>query len=635
MKNFIYRIRNRHLMLVDFFAYVIAYCLTIMLGSSSFDGFLSCAKLFAIPFCASVVLIAASSCFCGIYSVLWRYCSFKEGIQLFWSAAIGAALTVIAFFLYELFLMPYVFEGARITFGYVKFACCYAFLIACSTIFVRALAFVLYRYSNYLKTRGKGYSKRILIVGAGYSAAAMIHDLSRNANINYDIVGLVDDDNEKKNMTISGYRVLGGRNDIPQICRDYKVEEILLAVPSATSAQRKSLIEICEKTDCKIKTLPSIDQTIGNEKYKMRDIEIEDLLERDEIKLSVGEIEGYIREKKILITGGGGSIGSELCRQVMKFNPKELVIVDIYENNAYDIQMELCEKFPENKPMVIIASVRDMERLENIFMQYKPDVVFHAAAHKHVPLMEDSPTEAIRNNILGTYNVAKCADKFGCRKFVMISTDKAVNPTNIMGATKRMCEMIVEAMQHQSKTEFVSVRFGNVLGSNGSVVPLFRKQIEKGGPVTITHKEITRFFMSIPEAAQLVIQAGAFAKGGEIFVLDMGKPVKIYDLAKNIIRLSGYKPGIDIEIKEIGLRPGEKLYEELLMDEEKLRATPHSQIFIGKQIDVSMEKIKEHIKRLAEAADTQDKAIIRQALHEAVPTFKEPELVNPVSVSIH
>lgn len=621
--------RNRYLFIVDIIGYFIAFFITALLAATNFDGAKRLMKMFFIPFVIGCIVFILVALFKGIYRVLWRYGSFKDGTRLVGATALAGLLTILEFILFEVLVMN------KWVSGYIKIAICFAFLSGCSLIFVRGLTYILHRYIRYINTRTDDKTKRLLIVGAGYSATVMIHDLNRNVNLHYDIVGLVDDDVAKRKQTISGYRVLGDRNDIVRICKDYSVDEILVAIPSATASQRKAIIDICGQTSCKIKTLPSIDQMLVNDKFKMRDIEIEDLLERDEIKLSSSEIADYIENKTVLITGGGGSIGSELCRQIMKFNPGQLVIVDIYENNAYDIQMELNEKYPDKSPKVIIASVRDIERISVIFDEYKPDVVFHAAAHKHVPLMENSPTEAIRNNILGTYNVAKCADRFGCKRFVMISTDKAVNPTNIMGATKRMCEMIICAMQKNSKTEFVSVRFGNVLNSNGSVVPLFKRQVEKGGPVTITHKEITRFFMTIPEAAQLVIQAGAYAKGGEIFVLDMGKPVKIYDLAKNIIKFSGYRPDIDIEIKEIGLRPGEKLYEELLMNEEKLKATEHNKIFIGKQIDVSMDEIEAHIKNLTDAADSQDKDKIRQALHDAVPTFKEPEEVNPEFALTH
>lgn len=615
--------RNRYLFVLDLIGYFAAYCLTVILAvSASRYGVL--AKLFLIPFLVSCIIFVVTEVSCGIYRIMWRYCSVTDGLRLLETDIIAFALSVSAFLLYEKFAMGI----EDIPAGYIKFAICFAFLACCAMIFVRACTFIIYRYIRYASSKNDEKMKRLLIVGAGYSATLVIHDLKRNANLNYDIVGLVDDDETKRKCTIGGYRVLGGREHIAGICKTYGVDDILIAMPSATATQRKEIIDICSKTSCKIKTIPSIDQMIINGKFRMRDIEIDDLLERDEIKLQSDEISKYIEGRVVLVTGGGGSIGSELCRQIVKFDPKKLVVLDIYENNAYDIQMELSEKYGLDCLDVVIASVRDEDRLWNVFEKYKPEIVFHAAAHKHVPLMENSPSEAIRNNVIGTYNVAKCADRFGCRKFVMISTDKAVNPTNIMGATKRMCEMIVSAMQKNSKTEFVSVRFGNVLNSNGSVVPLFKRQIAKGGPVTVTHKEITRFFMTIPEAAQLVIQAGAYAKGGEIFVLDMGKPVKIYDLAKNIIRLSGYRPGIDIEIQEIGLRPGEKLYEEVLMNEEGLSSTAHSKIFIGHQTEIDIDEVEEKLKFLSEAADTQDREVIREALHRAVPTFKEPEAVN-------
>ncbi len=613
-------IRNRYLLLFDIVGLFLSYFLTTALAVR-IESYIPMMKTLALPFAVSgLIFILTNACY-GIYRIMWRYCSVGDGVRLAKAQAVSFVLSVAAFILYE--------EMTDILVsGYVKFALCFSFLSACCVIFWRACAFIMYRYLKYVKTRNDYSRKRLLIIGAGYSANLIIHDIRRNENLNYDIIGLIDDDVKKKRCTIGGYKVLGTRNNIIDICKTYKADEILLAMPSATTTQKREIISICGETNCKIKTLPSIDQMITNGKFRMRDIEIDDLLERDEVKLDCQEISDYIQDKVILITGGGGSIGSELCRQLMRFSPKKLVLFDIYENNIYDLQMELSEKYPDNRPEVAIGSVRDIERLENIFDKYRPDIVFHAAAHKHVPLMEGSPGEAIRNNVLGTYNAARCADKFGCRKFVMISTDKAVNPTNIMGATKRVCEMIVQAMQKNSKTEFVSVRFGNVLNSNGSVVPLFKRQIANGGPVTVTHKEITRFFMTIPEAAQLVIQAGAYAKGGEIFVLDMGKPVKIYDLAQNIIKLSGYKPGVDIEIKEIGLRSGEKLYEELMTKEEGLISTKHSKIFIGKQVDIDEAKIEADIKMLIDAADTQDNEVIRRALHKAVPTFSEPDVIN-------
>ena len=464
-------------------------------------------------------------------------------------------------------------------------------------------------------------------------ATLLIKDMNTNNNLNFDIVGLVDDNPDKYHSIINGYHVIGNRNDIPHICKEQEIDQIFLAIPSASVSDKKEIVEICSETKATLKTVPSVDQIIESTdgKIPVRNVQIEDLLERSPIKLSNSEISEYIENKVVLVTGGGGSIGSELCRQIMKYKPQRLVIVDIYENNAYDLQMELNRKYPDNKPTVLIASVRDKRRLDDIFREYRPYIVFHAAAHKHVPLMEVSPSEAIKNNVFGTLNVAMCADEFNVKRFVMISTDKAVNPTNIMGATKRMCEMIVQSMQKISNTEFVAVRFGNVLGSNGSVIPLFKRQIEEGGPVTVTHKDITRYFMTIPEAAQLVLQAASYAKGGEIFVLDMGKPVKIYDLAKNLIRLSGYTPGVDIKIEVTGLRPGEKLYEELLMNEEGLKKTQHSKIFIGSPIDISMEQLKPDLDLLSEAAEYNDAEKIKDIIERVVPTYiREAETVNHV-----
>ena len=467
-------------------------------------------------------------------------------------------------------------------------------------------------------------AKRLLIVGAGSAAMIMLKDLAGNDNINYNVIGFIDDDKNKKNAIIYGVKVLGDRYDILNVCNKYDVDEILMAMPSASSHDRREVLELCNETGCKIKILPSIDQVItGTDiKHHVRDVQIEDLLARDAIRLNNDKIGDYIEGKTVLVTGGGGSIGSELCRQIMRYNPEKLVVLDIYENNAYDLQMELNSKYDKEKIDIVIASVRDKERLRKVFSKYNPYIVFHAAAHKHVPLMEDSPGEAVKNNVFGTLNTAQCASEFGVKRFVLISTDKAVNPTNVMGATKRMCEMIVQTAQQDSKTEFVAVRFGNVLGSNGSVIPLFKKQIESGGPVTVTHKDITRFFMTIPEAAQLVLQAASYAKGGEIFVLDMGEPVRIYDLAKNLVRLSGYTPNEDMRIEVCGLRPGEKLYEELLMDEEGLKNTEHEKIFIGKQIDVDKEEFFKMLAELKSAAESCDVELIKDNIEKIVPTYK-------------
>lgn len=479
---------------------------------------------------------------------------------------------------------------------------------------------IIKQYLNSKNSRGK---RNVLVIGAGAAAAVLLKDIKVNGKFNYNVVGLIDDDESKLNSYLNGAKVLGNRNDIAKVCEEYNVKEIIVAIATISPKEKQKILQICAGTKLEVKTMPSIAEAIEMDDFpKLRPVKIEDLLARDPVELDDDGIKDIIRDKTIMVTGGGGSIGSELCRQLVKYKPATLIILDIYENNAYDLQNELISDYPEQKLEVLIASVRDKVRLNKIFETYHPDVVFHAAAHKHVPLMEYSPGEAIKNNVFGTYNVAKCADEYGVSKFVMISTDKAVNPTNVMGATKRMCEFIVQAMQKVSKTQFVSVRFGNVLGSNGSVIPLFKRQIEKGGPVTVTHKDITRFFMTIPEAAQLVIQASCYAQGGEIFVLDMGEPVKIYNLAENIIRLSGYEPGVDMEIKVTGLRPGEKLYEELLMSEEGLGKTTHSKIFIGKQLDIDMDSLNTKLALLKNALETNDADNIVSALKEAVPTYQ-------------
>ena len=470
--------------------------------------------------------------------------------------------------------------------------------------------------------------KNVLIIGAGEAARIVIRTLKTTMSDSYNIVGLIDDNENKVNYLISGNKILGTRKEIPQICQEKNVELILFTISNISNKDRKDILEICQQTKCKVRILPGTKDIIKNKNLmdNFRDVEIEDLLGRDTIKLDNRNIKEFIENKTVLVTGGGGSIGSELCRQIVTYNPERLVIVDIYENNLYDIEQELKANYPEIEVCAIVASVRDRKRLDEIFNQYKPYLVFHAAAHKHVPLMETSPLEAIKNNVFGTYNTVNCADKYNVRKFILISTDKAVNPTNIMGATKRLCEMIIQAKNKESKTEYAAVRFGNVLGSNGSVVPLFKKQIAKGGPVTVTHKEITRFFMTIPEAVSLVLQAMTFAKGGEIFVLDMGEPVKIYDMAVNLIKLSGYEPNVDIAIKVTGLRPGEKLYEELLMAEEGLTQTKHNKIFIAEPMDIDMKVIDNKLSKLQFLLDNkvnENREEIKGIIREVVPTYRE------------
>ena len=468
----------------------------------------------------------------------------------------------------------------------------------------------------------KKAAKRIMIVGAGTSGSVILKEMTTSSLVNGCVVCFVDDDKNKAGKFLNGVPVAGNRNDIPRLAEEYKIDEIYIAIPSASAKERKAIIEICRETGCQVKILPGIYQLINGEMSiaKLRNVEIEDLLGRDPIRVNLDEIMGYVSGKVVLVTGGGGSIGSELCRQVASHNPKQLIIFDIYENNASDLQLELKEKYPDLDLVVLIGSVRNTHRIETVFEKYRPDIVYHAAAHKHVPLMEDSPNEAIKNNVFGTYKTAKAADKYGTSRFVLISTDKAVNPTNIMGASKRMCEMVVQMMNARSKTDFVAVRFGNVLGSNGSVIPLFKKQIEQGGPVTVTHPDIIRYFMTIPEAVSLVLQAGAYAKGGEIFVLDMGEPMKILDLAKNLIRLSGYTPDVDIPIVFTGLRPGEKLYEELLMNEDGMQETPNKLIHIGKPIEFDMERFEEQLEELYSVAN-QDGDGIREDVMRIVNTY--------------
>ena len=472
--------------------------------------------------------------------------------------------------------------------------------------------------------------KKVLIIGAGEATKILISTIRSSMKNIYNIVGLIDDNPNKVDYAISGKKILGTRFDIPRICKENNVDVIFFTISNISNEDRKKILEICQETGCKVRILPGTKELIKDKPImqNFRDVEIEDLLGRETIKLDNKNIKELIHNKVVLVTGGGGSIGSELCRQIVRFEPERLVIVDIYENNLYDIEQELKYNYPNAKIDAIVASVRDKDRLNEIFNEFKPYLVFHAAAHKHVPLMETSPLEAIKNNVFGTYNVVNCADEYNVKRFVLISTDKAVNPTNIMGATKRLCEMIIQAKNKVSNTEYVAVRFGNVLGSNGSVVPLFKKQIAHGGPVTVTHKDITRFFMTIPEAVSLVLQAMSGAKGGEIFVLDMGEPVKIYDMAKKLIKLSGLEPDVDIPIKVTGLRPGEKLYEEILMQEEGLTETKHDKIHIAKPCNVDIKMIINKLDKLQKLVDTNNNENlkeIKETVHEVVPTYREPK----------
>ena len=509
-------------------------------------------------------------------------------------------------------------------------------LIGISIIAYRILIRMIISYEqeriSIQDSSNKSDKRNLLIIGAGEATRIMIKSIRHTMKNNYNIIGIIDDSDGKIGYKILDVKVLGNRNEIVKICREKNVNDIFFSIANIDAKNKKEILNICQKTKARVRILPGVSEIIANKKLieNLKNVEIDDILGRDPIKLENKNIGELIEDKVVLVTGGGGSIGSELCRQIARHNPKKLIIFDIYENNAYNIQMELQRNYPELDLETIIGSVRDKNKVENIFEKYRPNIVFHAAAHKHVPLMEHSPLEAIKNNVFGTYNVVNASDKYGVKKFVLISTDKAVNPTNIMGATKRMCEMIVQAKNKVSKTEYAAVRFGNVLGSNGSVVPLFKKQIEQGGPVTLTHKEIIRYFMTISEAVQLVLQAAAYADGGEIFVLDMGEPVKIYDLAVSLIKLSGYEPDVDIKIETTGLRPGEKLYEELLMSEEGLQKTELDRIFIGHPLDVEMQEVERKLDSLRKLINDEHstKEKIKDEIKKAVPTFHEPEEIN-------
>jgi len=477
------------------------------------------------------------------------------------------------------------------------------------------------------------YISRVLVIGGGCAGEMVIHELEKNPQLDKKAVAIIDDDCSKIGKKIHNIDIVGTRDNIAEMVEKYSIDEIIFSIANISKKEKKEIIDICKNTNCKTKTIPGIYEIIDGKVdiKKVRDVDIEDLLGRVPIEVDFNLMGSYIKDSTILVTGGGGSIGSELCRQIAYLRPKELIILDIYENNLYSIQQELIRKYGNSlKLTAIVASVREEKRMENILKKYKPDVVFHAAAHKHVPLMEDNPGEAIKNNIFGTLNVAMLASKYDVKKFLLISTDKAVNPTNIMGATKRAAEMIIQSLDEQSKTEFVAVRFGNVLGSNGSVIPLFKKQIEEGGPVTVTHPDIIRYFMTIEEAVGLVIQAGGMAKGGEIFVLDMGDQIKILDLARNLIRLSGFEPDVDIKITFTGLRPGEKLYEELLMSQEGLLDTNHKKIFVGKPIDFNKDNLNEYLKELWDIVMEEEEELIEETMRNLVPTYISPEEANAI-----
>ena len=543
-----------------------------------------------------------------LYRSVWSFAGMTEFIRIF-----GACILSVVFQAFGMLMLR-----LEIPRSYFLFDFFFLLLTTTATRFsYKALHFVRQGMYN-----NQARAMKTMVIGAGEAGSMIIRELKVSRHLCRKVCCVIDDNPSKKGKYIHGIPIVGNRHDIIANAEKYKIDEIILAMPSADAKQTRDILRLCNQTECKLKVLPGMYQFITEEVNvsKLREVSIEDLLGRDEIKIDLDSVAGYVQNRTVLVTGGGGSIGSELCRQIAKYNPKCLIIFDIYENNAYDIQQELKKKYPQLHLETLIGSVRNTKRIESVMELYRPDVVYHAAAHKHVPLMEDSPNEAIKNNVFGTYKTARAADKYGVKKFVLISTDKAVNPTNVMGASKRMCEMIVQTFSRFSKTEFVAVRFGNVLGSNGSVIPLFKKQMAEGGPVTVTHPDIIRYFMTIPEAVSLVMQAGAYAKGGEIFVLDMGEPVKIADLAKNLIRLSGYTLGVDMEIKYTGLRPGEKLYEELLTKEEGLQKTDNDLIFIGKPLEFDEKEFMEELHKL-EKAVTEERFDVKEIVSRIVPTY--------------
>lgn len=555
-----------------------------------------------------VVVIIFS--FFKLYDSLWSFASVNEEVNIVMACIVSGAAQIIGMYFMRIDMPRSYYPISTVLL--MMFVTVGRFFYR----FVRA-------WHQRMKVEDVGAPVRTMVIGAGEAGAALVRELKGSRYLNREIPCIIDDTPHKKGTYLLGVPIIGGREYIHEAVGKYNIEEIILAIPSMTNRQKREILEICKDCKCRVSVLPGTYELVKGEVTvsQLRKVDINDLLGRDPVKTDLEIVMKYVKGKVVLVTGGGGSIGSELCRQVADYGAKQLIIFDVYENNAYDIQLELRKTHPELDLVVLIGSVRNTHRVEEIFRDYRPQIVYHAAAHKHVPLMEDSPNEAIKNNVFGTYNVAKCAEEYHTDKFILISTDKAVNPTNIMGASKRLCEMVIQSFARESRhTQFAAVRFGNVLGSNGSVIPIFRKQIEEGGPVTVTHPNIIRFFMTIPEAVSLVLQAGAYAKDGEIFVLDMGEPVKIADLAANMIKLSGLQPDVDIEIKYTGLRPGEKLYEELLMNEEGLQKTENELIYVGKPIDFDEEKFFDELKELKEHA-YEDKGDIREHVARLVPTY--------------
>lgn len=592
-------------------AYVIIYNGRIFPRPYDYESF--CAW---IPW-VTVIFIATFIVF-HFYTTMWQFASLDELLLIFYGTTFAALVVTILGFTLSIQVLGVVrFPKGVYVIGWIL----NFFFVGASRFSFRLIRRM--KRKNQMNKQNTEEFNRVMIIGAGEMGSMVIKDMKTAPESKGIPVVAIDDNKAKRGTRIHGVKVVGGRESISRMAARYNVDQIVLAIATASNKDKQDILSICAQTGCQLKTIPALYEIIEDsaDPLKIRNVDIIDLLGRDETNLNVSEISGYLKNKTVLVTGGGGSIGSELCRQIAHFDPKRLIIFDIYENNAYDLQNELLMKFKNLNLEVLIGSVRDKARLEHVFSVCRPDVVFHAAAHKHVPLMELSPGEAVKNNVFGTLNVAQTCDKFGVERMVQISTDKAVNPTNIMGATKRICELVIQYYSRHSKTDFVAVRFGNVLGSNGSVIPLFKKQIEAGGPVTVTHPDITRFFMTIPEAARLVIQAGGMARGGEIFVLDMGQPVKIVDLARNLIRLSGLQPDIDIKIEYTGLRPGEKLYEELLLDcEGSCEKTSHELIYIGSPIRFNEDTFLSEIEKLRAVAGV-DNVAMMGVVHELVPTY--------------
>ena len=575
-------------------------------------------QLYATTFLRDMLIYAGINSACTIlifhilklYNSLWEFASVSELVRITLGCFFSAVFYMVGMFMLHL-TVPRSFPAIYM-------------LILCLLCGALRLSYRCVRRTRAgLRSEGE---KRTMLIGGGQAGAIALREFQTSPRSENKVVCIIDDSPNKVGSYLRGVKIVGGRSSIPAMAEKYDVDEIVLAIPSASRHEKLQILSYCHNTSCTLRTLPGICQLANGEVRieQIREVDIEDLLGRETVKIDLDEVAAYITGKTVLVTGGGGSIGSELCRQAAAQRPKRLIIFDIYENNAYDIQMELRRTHPELDLVVLIGSVRDRERVMQVFGRYRPDLVCHAAAHKHVPLMETSPFEAIKNNVFGTYNVAQAADRFGTQRFILISTDKAVNPTNVMGASKRLCEMIVQMMNDRSATEYVAVRFGNVLGSAGSVIPLFRKQIRSGGPVTVTDKRVIRYFMTIPEAVQLIFQAGAYARGGEIFVLDMGEPVRIDDLARNMIRLSGFEPDVDIPVVYTGLRPGEKLYEELLLSGEGMQKTKNDLIYIGHEIAFDPAAFEENL-MLLRAIPESDEPALRAKLRELVPTFHAPD----------